>query len=245
MTMFDIESRIRDWRQGLLAGETLRAQDIDELEDHLREEFESLRAPRALPPLLSEEERFLIATRRLGRADALTREFAKADPSAAWRRRWILICAGYVGIGFALCLINMAEVMVASTLARVTSPWWLVLNGAVTLAGVLCAIALVRSMIRSPWAARWRAAYAGKILTPWGLVLLTALAIGSLASISPLAAWMVEGSLGGMLQPATVVVLYQQIALTLAPFVLLALLLWRDRERLRAASALPLDDRTA
>lgn len=88
--MFDDEAAIRGWRRTLLASGTLRAEDVDELEDHLRQEIERLSAlARPGDAALSSEEVFVLATRRLGRTEALAEEFAKADPGAAWRRRWI------------------------------------------------------------------------------------------------------------------------------------------------------------
>ena len=55
--MFDINEQIIKWRSNLAQSETLAGSDIDELENHLREEIEDLTDLK-----LSSEEAFLIAT---------------------------------------------------------------------------------------------------------------------------------------------------------------------------------------
>ncbi len=86
--MFDLNAAITAWRRRFAQRADLGADDLDELEDHLREAIADMQA-RGLQP----EEAFLIAARRLGDADALGAEFAIADPDRrrGLRMRWLTI----------------------------------------------------------------------------------------------------------------------------------------------------------
>ena len=56
------------------------AADLDELEEHLRDQAEDL-----VESGLSEDEAFLIALKRLGAADRLTAEFAREHGDRLWK----------------------------------------------------------------------------------------------------------------------------------------------------------------
>ncbi len=88
--MFDLNEAVAAWRAGLRNQPNFRASDVDELEDHLREEVDLLQHNG-----LSAEEAFLVAVRRLGNAEDLNSEFAIADPRSRRRFRlnWMLIGA--------------------------------------------------------------------------------------------------------------------------------------------------------
>jgi len=87
--MFDINEQIIKWRSNLAQSETLAGSDIDELENHLREEIEQLTGLK-----LSDEEAFLIAAHRLGGTDSLAGEYAKINRGMKFRRRLSLMIAG-------------------------------------------------------------------------------------------------------------------------------------------------------
>ena len=59
--MFNLNEKIIKWRSNLAQSETLAVSDLDELENHLREEIEQLTTLK-----LSDEEAFLVASHRLG-----------------------------------------------------------------------------------------------------------------------------------------------------------------------------------
>jgi hypothetical protein len=88
--MFDLNRAIQQWRTALGVQAGLRAQDQEELEDHLREAIAELQAGG-----LSEGEAFLVASRRLGKPEDLGTEFAIADPEGRrrFRLRWMIIGA--------------------------------------------------------------------------------------------------------------------------------------------------------
>jgi len=75
------EMQIEAWRAHLRRSRAITGTDAEELEDHLREQIESLRARG-----LSEEEAFLVGVRRMGAVDALTREFAREHSDRLWKQ---------------------------------------------------------------------------------------------------------------------------------------------------------------
>ena len=62
-TPFDLNEAIRRWQENLGDSPAFGADNLEELASHLRASVQSLKADG-----LSEEEAFLIATRRIGRA---------------------------------------------------------------------------------------------------------------------------------------------------------------------------------
>jgi hypothetical protein len=84
--MSDLNAMITAWRDGLAQG--MSSADVDELEDHLRQTLAALPAD-----TLSFDERFLVATHRLGAPPALIAEFAKARRASRQRGRatWIAV----------------------------------------------------------------------------------------------------------------------------------------------------------
>lgn len=87
--MFELNTEIAQWRSSLTQSDRLSKSDIDELESHLREEIENLIASK-----LSEQEAFLVASHRLGGADALADEFAKVNTHIVFRKRLFWAVAG-------------------------------------------------------------------------------------------------------------------------------------------------------
>lgn len=72
--MRNVEEQIEQWRNALQASDAFGTSDIDELEGHLREEMERLRALG-----LSPTESFLIASHRLGETRTLESEYQKVN----------------------------------------------------------------------------------------------------------------------------------------------------------------------
>ena len=90
-TPFDLNAAIQCWRQSMAASPAFRAENLDEIETHLRDSVRSLEAKG-----LSVEESYLIASRRLGQPAALDREFRKVNAPYVWRSRalWLWMGAG-------------------------------------------------------------------------------------------------------------------------------------------------------
>ena len=79
--MFDLESQIRKWRRHVQSAGTLGAQDVEELESHLRDSIDELTGRG-----VSVEEAFIVSIRRMGDAEDLDHEFAKVSTESVWRQ---------------------------------------------------------------------------------------------------------------------------------------------------------------
>ncbi len=79
--MFELESQIRKWRGHLRSSGSLREQDLEELESHLRDNIDDLTSRG-----VTTEEAFLISVRRMGDTEALGDEFAKVTTESLWRQ---------------------------------------------------------------------------------------------------------------------------------------------------------------
>ena len=76
-----VEEQIDAWRAHLLRSQAITGSDVAELEDHLRERIASLSEQG-----LSEDEAFLVAVKRMGAIDELTREFAREHSERLWKQ---------------------------------------------------------------------------------------------------------------------------------------------------------------
>lgn len=78
--MFDLESKIKEWNDSLRNKGKFLHQDIVELESHLRDEIDSLTKKD-----LTEEESFIIAIKRLGNHEILSKEYGKVNTDIIWK----------------------------------------------------------------------------------------------------------------------------------------------------------------
>ena len=76
-----LEQQIEAWRAHLSGSRAITGPDAAELEDHLREQIAILAEQG-----LSEDEAFLVAVKRMGAIDALTREFAREHSERLWKQ---------------------------------------------------------------------------------------------------------------------------------------------------------------
>lgn len=79
VAMFDIEAQIQQWKTYLAQHSAIVEDDLYELEDHLRGQIEDLKTAK-----LSEDEAFLIATKRIGNLNAISREYAEVHSGRLW-----------------------------------------------------------------------------------------------------------------------------------------------------------------
>jgi len=75
------EQQISTWRTYVSRREAIDGRDVDELEDHLRDEIGRLAASG-----LDADEAFLVAVKRLGGLDDLSREFAREHSERLWKQ---------------------------------------------------------------------------------------------------------------------------------------------------------------
>jgi hypothetical protein len=185
--VFDRDREVARWRAQLLEGDSLRPQDAEELEEHLRTTLEELEGIGLAP-----HEAFLVATRRLGSTEELRQEFVKLDGARPWMRRvrWMLL--GYLAITVGLQLLRLTSDAVAMLA--------LFASGDLLLSTILRVVVLVGAPAAVLWIAgrrlvaepkRWEGRLArlrDRAVRKKGLVLLLAgaLAIGILAPLGNL-----------------------------------------------------------
>jgi hypothetical protein len=76
-----VEEQIDRWRSYLGRRQAIHSVDVAELEDHLREQIAVLVAAG-----LATDEAFLVAVKRMGKLDALSREFAREHSDRLWKQ---------------------------------------------------------------------------------------------------------------------------------------------------------------
>ena len=76
-----LEEQIAQWRTYLRRRKALHGPDVEELEGHLRDQLAALTEAG-----LAGDEAFLVAVKRMGSLDALSREFARAHSERLWKQ---------------------------------------------------------------------------------------------------------------------------------------------------------------
>ncbi len=89
--MFMLDDQLNKWRQNLLNDSQFKNTDIDELENHLKEQIQDF-----IETGLSEDEAFLLSAYRIGDTKSLSNEFKKINPFEIWRKRLIYMLIGAI-----------------------------------------------------------------------------------------------------------------------------------------------------
>jgi hypothetical protein len=76
-----LEEQIAQWRAYVSRRQALHGSDVEELESHLRDQLTALTEAG-----LTGDEAFLVAVKRMGSLDALSREFARAHSERLWKQ---------------------------------------------------------------------------------------------------------------------------------------------------------------
>src|SRR6186713_323534 len=76
-----LEEQIGRWRSYVRRRQAIHSADVAELEDHLREQIAVL-----TDAGLATDEAFLVAVKRMGNLDALSREFAREHSDRLWEQ---------------------------------------------------------------------------------------------------------------------------------------------------------------
>ncbi len=84
-----LEEQIAQWRLNLRRRRAIHGADVEELEGHLRDQMAAL-----ADAGLAGDEAFLIAVKRMGSLDALSREFAREHSERLWKQLVIAPEAG-------------------------------------------------------------------------------------------------------------------------------------------------------
>lgn len=129
--MDTVESQIAEWRAYVSKAPAVNGRDVEELEAHLRDQIAELDAAD-----LAADEAFLVAVKRMGDLDTLSREFAREHSGRLWKQ---LVLRGEdepapPSSGWVEALIFAAAVGVVAQVVRVAAeasdgePWWLLRN---------------------------------------------------------------------------------------------------------------------
>ena len=81
MTETGVESQITEWRAYVAKAPAVDGRDLEELETHLRDQIAELGAAG-----LTDDEAFLVAVKRMGDLDTLSREFAREHSGRLWKQ---------------------------------------------------------------------------------------------------------------------------------------------------------------
>lgn len=92
-TQYDLNRSVQLWREELSRSASVRPDDIAELETHLRDSLAGLQTKG-----LTEEEAFIIATKRLGQPVELGAEFGKVNLKEVWFDRLVWVVAGSIAL---------------------------------------------------------------------------------------------------------------------------------------------------
>src|SRR5262245_35984959 len=84
-----LEQRIGEWRNYFRTRQAVQSADVAELEDHLRSQIDALRQAG-----LDEDEAFLVAVKRLGSLDSVSREFAREYSERLWKQLMVAPAPG-------------------------------------------------------------------------------------------------------------------------------------------------------
>ena len=76
-----LESQIAEWRAYVARAPAVNGRDLDELDAHLRDQIAELDAAGLTP-----DEAFLVAVKRMGDVDTLSREFAREHSGRLWKQ---------------------------------------------------------------------------------------------------------------------------------------------------------------
>lgn len=76
-----LDAQIAQWRAYLRRRSVIHAQDVEELEGHLRDRVSDL-----VDAGLATDEAFLLAVKRMGNLDSVSREFAREHSERLWKQ---------------------------------------------------------------------------------------------------------------------------------------------------------------
>jgi hypothetical protein len=178
--MHDHDKAIAAWRERLAAAGTCFDADLDELESHLRDDLDALAEVG-----ITGAEAFHVAEQRLGDSSALAAEFAKVNPTLAWRVPMFWLSVGFFFVMLAVPLYVLGPIAALSAglalharPATIVAVVWAL--GLVPLACVPAFLWMGARHLRAPfrWADR-----------PWCRIALIAAAAAAMLGERVLGAW--------------------------------------------------------
>ncbi len=167
--MFDLDRAVQSWRWAFARERSFSTDDLDELEDHLRTAYE---LELELSPGLAPARAFAHACESLGRADALSGEFAKV--AGRWWRRLLRVGHLAYGLSFLLPVARYGVTLSDWNLHQGGLPGIQAILVALASGPVAAASALTNAAMLLTF---WRIGNAGRRRVSWLAVLLGACAV--------------------------------------------------------------------
>ena len=129
--MEGVEAQITEWRAYVAKAPAVNGRDLDELEGHLRDQIAELSDGG-----LTADEAFLIAVKRMGELDGLSREFAREHSDRLWKQLVVkgedepasLSSGGFEALAFALAAAVAIQVARVAAQFPQEEPSWLPRN---------------------------------------------------------------------------------------------------------------------
>jgi len=118
-----LEEQIAQWRAYVRRRQALHGPDVEELEGHLRDQLVALTESG-----LAGEEAFLVAVKRMGNLDALSREFARAHSERLWKQLVMAPDADAANTGRAEILIILSLAVAAALAVKLPAVFGLRLS---------------------------------------------------------------------------------------------------------------------
>lgn len=113
----ELEDQIGQWRRYVEGSQTIAPADAAEMEDHLRGQIDDLTQTGLAP-----DEAFLVAVKRMGSVDEISREFAREHAERLWKQ---LVLTGTDSPGVSRHLLPALGFAVAAAVAVKTASTWL------------------------------------------------------------------------------------------------------------------------
>jgi hypothetical protein len=107
---YPLEVQIEQWRTYLGRRQAIHPVDVEELEDHLRDQIETL-----VDAGLSPDEAFLVAVKRMGAQDTIANEFAREHSERLWKQ--LIVASDAPDAGFGESRREMLVVLALATVA--------------------------------------------------------------------------------------------------------------------------------
>jgi fucose 4-O-acetylase-like acetyltransferase len=141
--MFDLNAQLGDWKQNFDDVEAIRGSDVKELEQHVRDAVAELAAKG-----LTQEEAFLIATRRVGDPRPLAVEFKKVNGNHVWAHRAFWMIVGFLALRI-LSIAVGATSSVGQLIAGLAGGGTITLTATSVCVTTACWLAIVFGLVRS------------------------------------------------------------------------------------------------
>jgi hypothetical protein len=116
----ELEDQIGQWRQFVQRSQTIAPADVAEMEDHLRGQIDDLTDTGLAP-----DEAFLVAVKRMGSVDEISREFAREHAERLWKQLVLTGANGTDSPGVARHLLPALGFAIAAAVAVKSAATWL------------------------------------------------------------------------------------------------------------------------